>query len=473
MSNYKALAKHSGNYLIATLATKALSFISIPVYTYLLTVEEYGIVNVFLSTVSIATILLTLNSDVAISRYYYDASDETDFKRFVGTSVHLTGAIYILLSVVLILMVKPLSAYLDFEWLMTLAIIPVSLYNIVNSVFQQIYQPLLQSRKIAIVSSIQTYLAFALSVVAILLLEEKKYYGMVIGSIAAMFLIANYSIRQIRPYYINCFDKKYVKYILNYSLPYLPYSLSGIIIAQFGKLIIGQQQGFESAGLYSFASNIAMLMMVLITVTHSAWNPYYFTYMKSGDYRQLDNDYDLIWRITLVAALGLSIFGGDIGILLGNPAYAGGLYLIPIFVAGYCFYQWAYVYLRNTGYAKRTIWNAVSVVISGLSNVLLNHILLPIWGELGVAVAFLLSYLFLLIISWLVNYYILKQYAPKTINFVKPFVFYVFVLAIYYFAVMYITENVNLFIFKIAITIAVSIILFRGYIPKLWQYFNH
>lgn len=40
MSDFKALAKHSTNYLFATMATKALAFISIPVYTRLLSVFE-------------------------------------------------------------------------------------------------------------------------------------------------------------------------------------------------------------------------------------------------------------------------------------------------------------------------------------------------------------------------------------------------------------------------------------------------
>ena len=57
MSDFKALAKHSTNYLFATMATKALVFISIPVYTRLLSVYEYGIINVFMSTVGIQRLL--------------------------------------------------------------------------------------------------------------------------------------------------------------------------------------------------------------------------------------------------------------------------------------------------------------------------------------------------------------------------------------------------------------------------------
>ena len=70
MSDFKALAKHSANYLVATIATKALAFISIPVYTRLLTVAEYGVMQVFLSTIGIVQVLLTLDSEVAVSRYF-------------------------------------------------------------------------------------------------------------------------------------------------------------------------------------------------------------------------------------------------------------------------------------------------------------------------------------------------------------------------------------------------------------------
>ena len=174
MSDYKALLKHSGNYFFAMLATKALDLMAIPVYTYLLTVEEYGIYSIFISTVGIATVVLPLNSEVAISRYYFDAKDPKDFKQFVGTSVRLTFVIFMLMVLLMIVFVNQLSEYQEFEVLLMLSVIPVSLYKIVNNIFQQIYQPLLQSRKIAIVSSVQAYLAFALSVICIFFTSGKK-----------------------------------------------------------------------------------------------------------------------------------------------------------------------------------------------------------------------------------------------------------------------------------------------------------
>ena len=69
--------------------------------------------------------------------------------------------------------------------------------------------------------------------------------------------------------------------------------------------------------------------------------------------------------------------------------------------------------MRNVGYAKKTIWNAVVVVISGIVNVLLNSVLIAKYKDLGVALSFTISYLVMLITSWGINMYILKVYAPK------------------------------------------------------------
>ena len=64
--------KHAKNYFSADVATKAIGFISIPIFTRLFTQEDYGIVAVFSSYVGIMTVILSLNSYTAVSRYYYE-----------------------------------------------------------------------------------------------------------------------------------------------------------------------------------------------------------------------------------------------------------------------------------------------------------------------------------------------------------------------------------------------------------------
>lgn len=147
MSDVRALLKHSLNYLFAQVATKALAFISIPVYTRILSVEEFGVVQVFLATVGIASVLLTLNTEVGISRYYYDRKSDDDFKEFVGTTIIIMSSVMVGMSLVGILLLPWLSNELSFSYLLTLALLPVAIYNVSNSVFTQIYSVLLESKK--------------------------------------------------------------------------------------------------------------------------------------------------------------------------------------------------------------------------------------------------------------------------------------------------------------------------------------
>ena len=420
MSDHKNLLKHSSNYLIANVATKALAFISIPVFTRLLSVEEYGVLNVYISIIMVAPILLTLNTEVAISRYFYDKKDIDDFKEFVGCSINLVFVVFLLMSTISLTLLPIISEKLSLSYMMAVSLIPVSLYKITNSVFCQIYNPIMESKKIAIVSSVQAYLAFILSVIAMYLLPSEKYYGYIIGNILAMFLLGIYLYLQIKPYYIMSFKKRHISYLLNYSIPYLPYSLSGIIILQFGKLIMSDSSGFESAGLYSFASNISLLLLVFIGLVHQAWNPYYFRYMNNNDYSSIDEDYDLIWRFTLILALGLSLFSYEIGFVIGKPEYIASTKLIPFMAVGYVLYQWASVYMRNAGYKKQTIWLGMAVVISGIVNVVASIYLVPWYHDYGAAMAFVLSYFIMLLLTYTINKFILNIYAPSVMKFCIP-----------------------------------------------------
>lgn len=471
MSDFKALFKHSSHYLFANLATKALSFISIPVYTRILTVEDYGIVNVFLSVIGIFSVIFTLGTEVAISRFYYDTKSIDEFKNFVGTTIILSGGIFVIMSLCFLCLLPVISEALAFNSLLTVAIIPVSLYSSINSIFVQIYAPLLESKRIAVVSSIQTYVAFIFSVIIIVCLPDEKYFGQVLGTVLSMAVLGTYLVKQIRPYFHKCFNFGYVKYILSYSLPYLPYSLSGVILAQFGRMIIGRSLGFESAGLYSFAASIAGLMLILITVAHQAWNPYYYRYMNEKDYSSINKDYNLIWKVTLIGALMLILWGNEVGLLLGRKEFWGSLHIVSYLVLGYVFYQWAYVYMRNAGYAKKTIWNTVAVFFSGFLNIFLTAFLIVRYGETGVAVAFCLSYLGLLVISYVLNKIFVKVYAPRILNFMRPLCCFLpfFVLGIII-SVSHSIPYSYLFVFKVLLSLSGGFVFLFGYRQAIIKY---
>ena len=89
---YKYLLKDTGLLTISNFASKVLVFLLVPLYTSVLSTEEYGIYDLIVSTVSLLYPLLTLNIVDAVMRFTMDK--DVDKKqvayigiRYVGISV--------------------------------------------------------------------------------------------------------------------------------------------------------------------------------------------------------------------------------------------------------------------------------------------------------------------------------------------------------------------------------------------------
>lgn len=469
MSNFKEILAHGKNYLIANLATKALSFISIPVYTRLLTTEDFGIVNVFLGVAGILSSLLTLCTDQSVSRYYFDKKDDEDFKRFVGTSSILASVVFCLNALILIVSLDWVANLIGLSRSLTLLLIPVSFFNILGLTFEQIYTVLKQSRKIAMSSLIRAYVSFGLAVILILLMNDHKYMGQIGGLLVAGLLMSFIWINGIRQYFKAAFDKKYVNYIFKFSVPLIPYALSGIIIEQFSKISLAKEVNLSQAGFYSLALTISGIVSIITAVTHQAWAPYYFQYMNAKDFERHDSDIVRIFNISLLSGIFVSFFGLEIGITLANKDFISSLYLIPYFVYGYIFHQLAYVYMRNFSFVYKTYYSSIVVIASGLLNVLLNLFLIPKFGQLGAAYAFSFSYLLMCIISLLINRYFISCHYTAIRKFLLPLLIFICFNVISH---LFYTKEVSLLhiLVKFGLLIISAFILFysdRGYVLNL------
>lgn len=459
MANFKDFLGHGRNYLISSLAKAGLAFISIPIYTRLLNTEEYGIVSIFLGLVSIMASLMAFSADRSVSRYFFDQKDELDFKRFVGTSSTLSIVFFLINAFLLFTFADEFGKLVGLNKEVIYLIIPIAGINIVGLTFEQIYGPLKRSKEVAISSVLKVSLGFAFSVGLIYLFNEDKFYGQILGQILAGLCITFFWIRLIKPFFKWSFDIAYIKYILTYSVPLIPYALSGVIIEQFGKIAIGNSQSISDAGFYSLALTVASIVNIIIAVTHQAWNPYYFEYMNSKNYNQLDKDFIKIFKLTILVAFSVACFGNEIGLILAKREFSKSLYLVPIFTIGYVFSQLSFAYLRNFGYTKKTQYMSITILVSGVSNVLLNILLIKYFGELGAAISFVLSYVIMAVVAWSINTYFVKLHATPGKSLLYP----MFLVSPFY-VLLYFTFGLESFlgevIAKAFLVVTLSIILF-------------
>ena len=227
---------------------------------------------------------------------------------------------------------------------------------------------------------------------------------------------------RIKDYIRFSFSKQHIKYILSYSIPYIAYSLSGIILTSIDRIMINSSFGPSQAGLYAFAALI---------------------------------------RISLFFAFCLIVFGREIGVLFSGSSFHSSLHIIPLIVIGYVFEFMATIYQRNIGFGKKTIFLALSVLAAGIINIILNALFLKKFGYDFGAVTTVVSYSVLLLITWFISKNILKTHTFRLLivfKYLLVFCFFNFLLLL----IQYFFKNIFfLFVFKCSIALFFLFFLLR------------
>ena len=90
--------KASALYLFGNICTKAIAFLTIPIFTRLLSTGEYGIVNTYTSWVHIASIVVTLSLYNSFRMAYVEKKE--DFESYCASILRL-GAMFFLASMLI------------------------------------------------------------------------------------------------------------------------------------------------------------------------------------------------------------------------------------------------------------------------------------------------------------------------------------------------------------------------------------
>ncbi|MFC1504034.1 lipopolysaccharide biosynthesis protein [Spirochaetota bacterium] len=427
---------HTSNYFTASIMIRAMGFISLPVMTRILSPKDFGIDKVVVSYLGILSTIISLNTYVALGRYYYEKKD--DFKDFFGTSLIINFFLFITAWIVTICFKGITSNFLGLPANTIIFIVPQTVFLIFNSWFEQIYIPQEKSKKIAVRNIISAYSVFGLSVLFILLMEKYKYMGPTYSRTVIGTAFIFYYMFELKKYFKLSFKIKHLKYIISYSFPLIPYSLSGIILVQFDRIIINKIIGPTEAGLYSFAYTIGMLLTIVVGALHRAWMPKYYRYMGNKEFDKIDNDISKMFRIISVISLFLIFFGKEMGMLLAKKNFHSSLPLVPIIVISYIFNAIFAFYGWNNSYVKKTIYLSITVLISGILNIVLNVVFIPRYGYFIAAYTTLASYFVMALLIWIINKFYLKIYCTPVLKILNPIFALIPLIIIYYIITFYI-----------------------------------
>ena len=107
MSAYKKLLKNSGIFAIANLGSKLISILFIPYYTYVLSIVEYGTIDMINTSISLILPLITLSIFDATLRF-------TVKSRYSNKDIFSSSIIVILIANIIVLLLYPILIKISF-----------------------------------------------------------------------------------------------------------------------------------------------------------------------------------------------------------------------------------------------------------------------------------------------------------------------------------------------------------------------
>lgn len=378
-------------YTIGNLLIKGLAFLSIPIFSNLLSTADYGVFNTYSAYMSLFTVVISLGLPSSIRTAHYDFGERS--KEYISC-----GALLIVMNLALFLALgalcrQALELYGGLKrslvFLAVLSSFGSALLSYYNSHLSMEYK----SREFLAISFFYSFSSIALSILLICTHRgEAGYYWRALGNTLPMLLVAAYALfrlwRRERPRV----RREYARYGLRFGLPLIPHDLSRIVLSQFDRIMIAQSVGDAQAGLFSFACNLGLPIEVLTTSIDTAWCPWLFERLREGDYARIRRRAFDIAMLMSVGASALMLISPELIRLLSAPGYWESRYVaVPIVLSMY----FAFLYILPAGveyYLKKTQYIAAGTMAVALLNVLLNALCIPRFGYVAAAYTTVVSY---------------------------------------------------------------------------------
>ena len=378
-------------YTIGNLLIKGLAFLSIPIFSNLLSTADYGVFNTYSAYMSLFTVVISLGLPSSIRTAHYDFGERS--KEYISC-----GALLIVMNLALFLALgalcrQALELYGGLKrslvFLAVLSSFGSALLSYYNSHLSMEYK----SREFLAISFFYSFSSIALSILLICTHRgEAGYYWRALGNTLPMLMVAGYVLLRLWRRERPRVRREYARYGLRFGLPLIPHDLSRIVLSQFDRIMIAQSVGDAQAGLFSFACNLGLPIEVLTTSIDTAWCPWLFERLREGDYARIRRRAFDIAMLMSVGASALMLISPELIRLLSAPGYWESRYVaVPIVLSMY----FAFLYILPAGveyYLKKTQYIAAGTMAVAVLNVVLNALCIPRFGYAAAAYTTVVSY---------------------------------------------------------------------------------
>lgn len=401
--NIPITLKVSAAYTVCSICQKCLSFITLPLFTRLLTTEQYGQYTIYSSWSSILMIFLTLNLAYGS---FQTAMIKYDNKR--SEYINSIQGICLFLSFCFLIIYFPLKKYWNILFELPTILILLMISEIIFTTATQLWMGKMRFeykyKSVVAVTLLISVLSPFLAYILVCSFEEKGYariFGYSLINILVGFFIFINNCKQGKKFYY----KEFWKFAFRFNVPLLVYYLSQVIFNQSDRIMISHMVGTSEAAIYSVAYNVAMLLSFILNAINDTYVPWLYGILKSNRENENKNISFILSILISLMILCVIWYAPEIIRIMAGSKYNNAIYVVAPVAMSLLLLYYSQLFINIEFYYEEKKMLVYGSILAAILNIVLNYILIPIFGFIIAGYTTLTSYM----VFSIANYYAMRK----------------------------------------------------------------
>lgn len=268
MQREKAVAHNTAILMLGKICTQGISFVLFPLYTSILSQEEYGIFDLMITYSTLFLPLVNWQFDQGVFRFLLDHRGDDDGIKTVFSTVLFSCIIQTIAYACILLAVNYFHPVQHLLFLL----IYVSLL-MYTGLLLQFSRGIGSSKTYAVASFISATMTVVLNVITLVILHlgvQGLFLSCIIGQLSAL---AYLSIKNSIWRYINLknYDRSTYRQISRYSIPLIPNNLAWWVVNASDRMVINHYIGIAANGIYTVACKFPNLFITFYNIVNLSW----------------------------------------------------------------------------------------------------------------------------------------------------------------------------------------------------------
>ena len=397
-------------YTVGNILIKSIAFLTLPIFSRLLSTEEFGVFNTYMAYEAILAIIIGLGMYPSIRNAGIDYESEID--TYVSTIVGITVVPLAVLTAGIFAARSLFHFGSEYPWYVFACLIFHSFGTAMLAISNARLALDYNYRKFMAYAAFNAIFNVVLSIALIkLVFTSSREYGRIVGSAIPLILIGIEIFISLGKRGHFRVKPDMAKYALGFGFPMIWHFMSQQIQSQFDRIAITNIVGAARTGIYSFSYSIAYVLQVIFYSAENVWGVWFYKKMKEEDYPTIRKVSRIYMAVIAFLAIGMLVVENEVIHILGPKDYwEGSGIFIPILIGIFMLYLYT-IPVGIEYYFKKTRYIAMMTIISAIVNIAGNLIFIPIYGYNAAAFTTFASYAFQFFVHWMISKKVLKQHS--------------------------------------------------------------